>query len=311
MSSPPGDPVVLRRDVLASGGSDKELYASVRRGDLVRIRQGAYCPAPIWESASAEEQHLLRVRAVLRQYAPDVAVSHLSAAVAIGAPLLQALPTQVHLTHLDATGDRHQAAVTHHRGACTVEDLGCWEDHWITSPTRTTLDCARLLDRDAAVCLLDWMLQQGHTTKTLLRYRLSHMRTWPKTLAIRRYIDVADPASESVGETLARLLFLDHGLPLPRTQLEVYDQTGRLIGRLDFAWPELATVVEFDGREKYTRYLREGESATDAVLREKAREDAIREVTGWTVVRITWADVVHRPAQTVDRIRRAMASRAA
>ena len=42
------------------------------------------------------------------------------------------------------------------------------------------------------------------------------------------------------------------------------------------------------------------------VLREKTREDRIRELTGWTVVRITWADLV-RPDLLVVRLRRFMA----
>ena len=49
--------------------------------------------------------------------------------------------------------------------------------------------------------------------------------------------------------------------------------------------------VEFDGREKYTRYLRDGETVTDAVLREKRREERVRELTGWICVRIAWAEL--------------------
>jgi very-short-patch-repair endonuclease len=75
--------------------------------------------------------------------------------------------------------------------------------------------------------------------------------------------------------------------------------------RLDFAWPELKVWVEVDGRAKYGRWLRPGESPTDAVLREKLREDAIREATGWICIRVTWADLAD-PVRLERRLRRAL-----
>jgi very-short-patch-repair endonuclease len=79
------------------------------------------------------------------------------------------------------------------------------------------------------------------------------------------------------------------------------DAFGRLVARLDFAWPELKVWLEFDGREKYVKFLNEGESVVDVVLREKKRESDIAELTGWRCIRITWADL-ERPTATVARI---------
>ena len=92
-------------------------------------------------------------------------------------------------------------------------------------------------------------------------------------------------------------------------QLEVL-LDGRVIARVDFAWPAEGVVLEFDGKEKYLKYLRPGESVTDAVLREKRREDLIREVTGWTVIRVVWADLAD-PRRLIARIERAMRRTAA
>jgi hypothetical protein len=39
------------------------------------------------------------------------------------------------------------------------------------------------------------------------------------------------------------------------------------------------------------------------VFREKVREDWLREVTGWRLVRLTWADL-YQPQATASRIRR-------
>lgn len=84
-------------------------------------------------------------------------------------------------------------------------------------------------------------------------------------------------------------------------QYEVWE-AGWLIGRVDFAWPSHGVFLEFDGKEKYTKYLRQGESVVDAVLREKRREAEICRATGWRCVRIVWADL-YRQRQTVAHIR--------
>ncbi|UMG91172.1 hypothetical protein [Nocardioides sp. TF02-7] len=68
--------------------------------------------------------------------------------------------------------------------------------------------------------------------------------------------------------------------------------------------------LEFDGREKYLKHRRPGESIEDAVLREKRREDLICQLTGWRCIRITWADL-ERPGVVAQRIRNLMLARRA
>ncbi|WHU45688.1 hypothetical protein QNM97_16890 [Gordonia sp. L191] len=57
----------------------------------------------------------------------------------------------------------------------------------------------------------------------------------------------------------------------------------------DFDW-EWMVVGEYDGLIKYGRLCMPGESIADAVIREKLREDEIRD-TGPRVVRCTWNDL--------------------
>lgn len=77
------------------------------------------------------------------------------------------------------------------------------------------------------------------------------------------------------------------------------------MSRVDFGWERQRTLGEFDGKVKYGRLLRLGETAGDAVYREKAREDMLRDF-GWEVVRWTWDDL-SRPAVLADRLARAFA----
>jgi hypothetical protein len=62
----------------------------------------------------------------------------------------------------------------------------------------------------------------------------------------------------------------------------------RFIGRVDFGWPELGTVGEFDGLVKYGRVP--GSDPADVLVEEKRREDALR-AEGLAVVRWTWIDL--------------------
>jgi hypothetical protein len=86
-------------------------------------------------------------------------------------------------------------------------------------------------------------------------------------------------------------------------QVKVRNENGLLVARCDFGWEDAGTVGEFDGRSKYGRHLRPGESAADAVYREKRREDRIRGCRK-EVVRWAWPDCESfRPI--ADQLRRA------
>lgn len=94
--------------------------------------------------------------------------------------------------------------------------------------------------------------------------------------------------------------------PVPVLQLPIHDARGRLLGISDFAWPEFHHLAEFDGKVKYEQYLRPGERASDAVFREKQREDVIRS-QGWGMTRITWSDIMgERGKATMQRLRQDM-----
>ncbi len=96
------------------------------------------------------------------------------------------------------------------------------------------------------------------------------------------------------------------GLPAPELQVEVSDADGGPLGRTDFGWHRGRLLGEFDGRVKYGRLLKPGETPGDAVFDEKVREDALRD-SGSRVVRWIWAELAE-PAIVVERIRRAIAS---
>jgi hypothetical protein len=153
-----------------------------------------------------------------------------------------------------------------------------------------------------AVVVADTALARGLVDRTELDGALQRAMRWPGSPAARRAIGFADGRSESVGESRSRVALYRAGLPDPAPQWEVRAADGRLVGRVDFGWPDLATVGEFDGRIKYGRLLRPGQQPGDAVYAEKLREDELRSLA-LGVVRWTWGDL-DRFGPVADRLRR-------
>jgi hypothetical protein len=81
---------------------------------------------------------------------------------------------------------------------------------------------------------------------------------------------------------------------------------GGRVFEVDFGWPELQTVGEFDGLAKYRRLLKPGQDPAEVVVAEKLREDEIRDL-GLRVVRWVWAEIDDF-APVAGRIRRAFAA---
>ncbi len=298
-------PVILRREALAAGLSDRDLSRLVQRGELHRLRQGAYVAGARWRGEDLCGRHRLLARAVVTQAKSPVVVSHGSAMALHGGPLFGMPLDRVEVTRLDGRAGRREAGVRQHRGELLVGDVSTWEGLPVTSATKTAIDVTTVASVEAALVVVNALLNDQRTTMAELHHRYSSMERDPYTQRTDLVLRLADPRIESVGESRFFYLAWRQGLPAPLPQFEVTD-AGRVVARLDFAWPAEGVWLEFDGREKYIKHLRESETVTDAVLREKRREDRIRELTGWRCIRITWADLAE-PERLAARIRALLA----
>ena len=93
------------------------------------------------------------------------------------------------------------------------------------------------------------------------------------------------PQTDSLLETLAIQLIRREGLPEPVRQYRVYDPvTGRVVARLDLAWPELGIFVELDGQQH-----------KDQPVYDARRQTLVTTIKRWQCGRLTWEDVVVRP----------------
>ena len=296
----------LRRDFLEAGGTPQALARLVRDQSVHRVRHGAYTSAEQWAASDAIGQHVLTARACLRTARCASALSHVSALAMYGAPLWNLPLDTVHLTRHDGHPGRREAGLAQHGSRLLPEEVFEIDTTPVTSPTRTAIDLASTVDLEHALVALDWFLHERLTTKAQLLECADRMIFCPGSLGTELAVTLADPLVESVGESRCRWLFWQHSVPMPLCQVEVHDATGRLVGRVDFAWPELGVFLEFDGTGKYVKNLRPGQTTVDVVLAEKAREERICETTGWRCIRLTWADL-STPGPTAAYVREVLA----
>ncbi len=129
---------------------------------------------------------------------------------------------------------------------------------------------------------------------------------FPGSRRARLALRLADHRAESPGESVTRVQFHRYGIPIPELQYRVVNDRGELVGESDFYWDDARHLGEFDGKVKYLKFLRPGESPSDCVFREKRREDSMRSgMRGMS--RFVWADVMpQRSRRTMQELARSL-----
>ncbi|WP_369070283.1 DUF559 domain-containing protein [Kineococcus terrestris] len=231
----------------------RELAAAVRRGEVLRPAPGLYalpgCPADVLAATAVG----------------GVRSCH-TAATALGLDLVDPLGAP-HVTARPGTRAVRAGAVVHRRDVADLD--GC------TDVLTTCLDCLRCLPRRTALVPVDSALRRGLLDVDDLLAAASRLnRRDPR----RGLLRMADPASGSALETVARVDLLDEGYAV-RTQ-RVLEPAGRVDLVVD-GW----LVVEVDG---FAFHSSAGQR------REDLRRDAELTRLGHVVLRFDWRQVVHQ-----------------
>jgi hypothetical protein len=297
------DDIVLTSTLRTQGYDARDVRRLRQRGDLVQLRRGAYAREQARER-SVDQAHRDLIRATIPQLRDDAVVSHASAAVLHGLPVCSKAIDRVHVTRNGSGGGKRRSLVHVHASPLGGGDVTSIGGIPVTSLARTVLDLCRTLPFEQAVAAGDHALRLG-LLATALEEAMTLLEGWPGTRQARRAIAFLDGRSESAGESVSRVRIHEAGLPAPVPQREIYGPDGRLVARVDFCWEEQRTVGEFDGKIKYGRLLKPGQSIEDVLFDEKRREDALRDL-GWQIVRWLWADL-YRQGVIRDRILRAFA----
>ena len=302
---PRNAPVYLRKTLLANGHDDRSIRRLLAAGVLVRVRHGAYADRQTYERLDPAGRHGLMARAVHQQARTAVVLSHVSGLPEYDVPTWGFDLADVHVTRTDGKAGRHEAGVHQHCGRLLEGDVVERHGLLVMAPPRLALEATTVASAEAGLVVVNHFLHCGMTTKQELLERYAVMESWPHTLRTGLVLHRADGRIESVGESRTLHLILEAGLPRPEIQYVVRDRSGRVVARVDFAWPELGVFLEFDGRVKYEKLLRAGQRASDVVLAEKRREQLVCELTGWRCIRFDWADL-DRPARSAARLRSAL-----
>jgi hypothetical protein len=118
----------------------------------------------------------------------------------------------------------------------------------VTTPLRTACDLGRLLHRDQAIAALDSLAALGRFSLDELLAAVERYKGYRGVIQLRWLVLIVDPRSQSPGESILRLRWLDAGLPRPECQVEVPTPWGRPYV-IDIGLPDLRFGGEYDGDE--------------------------------------------------------------
>jgi len=188
----------------------------------------------------------------------------------------------------------HAAGISIRRAELRAHEVATRHGLRVTSAVRTPADLARLSSLTDAVVALDAALHQRLVKLDHLKAWLESHQRFPGTARLRRAIELAEPAAESVMETRLRLLLVLARLPRPQAQVPLYDDGGRLMARPDLYYPQSRLIIEYDGsthRESLTADNRRQNRLINARYR---------------LLRFSAADVLAAPDSVVLVVRQAL-----
>lgn len=296
--------LAARTDLEDAGLGSQAIHDALRAGHLVRVRRRVYAPGPLPTRArhlvsggSPDPGYLAHVRAVLMSLGETAMAGGRTAAVLWGFDML------IEPKHLEVVTPESRRSsrsgvsgvlVIRRRGATAlhVEVLGL-EPVRMLSAVATVIDCALSRPLLEAVVIADSALRTHRIDVAELRCEIARYAHHPRGPRLRRVLDLVDPASGSVLESVLRVLLLQHGL-VPESQVVLTDAAGRFIGRVDFLLRAQRLVIECDGRRWH--------DPEDARARDRVRDNEL-ERAAWRLVRVTWAEIVHHPERVMALVR--------
>lgn len=292
--------VITTRQLRTCGWADHDLRRAVRRGTWSTPARGVASPVVVSDSRDAflrkRRQHAL-ASAGAALVRPGQVVSGRSAAILHGLPTLE-IPAVPELTIAPPTTMGRRASAHLFSATLAKEDITTWYGAAVTEAARTAADAARH-DRRDGLMAADAALRAKLVTVSDLTRTISAAQGWPGVRQAREVLSLASRRAESALESVVRLALHDSGFPRPELQVRVYDPRRDVTYRVDLLLREKRLIIEADGRSKYS---------DDELWRERRRQGRLRALTGCSVERVLWADVLHHWPDTEERLWFACAS---
>lgn len=267
----------------------------MKRGEVIRPARSVYARVSYWSGLSERDKGLHVLRA-LQELHPDWVFCFASAALAYDLPIDFRKMREVHV----ATSARRRARAT--KGAVfhiipdserTSTVLGIR----VVSFERTLLDCMRTSGFERALALADAALRSKLSSRSRL---LSYFRRAGRGLSgssrAMKVMLLADPRSESAGESIARATMIEQGFALPDLQVSFRRPMDEdRFYRVDFLWLRedgSRVIGEFDGRMKYEDAEMRGGRSALRVLEDERRRESHLSAYGMPIVRFSYRDVM-------------------
>lgn len=168
----------------------------------------------------------------------------------------------------------------------------------VTTVVRTILDCARDLEVPEALAMADAAVRTRAAELHELDDAAAKLRG-PRSARARSVIGWVDPRAVSALESITRGVLLDGGITGFVPQFPVKISTGKVL-HADLGHEEARVLVEADSMLAHTG-------------RGRVEMDALRSTefaaAGYTVLRFTWKNVIHRRPWVVEMVRSALERR--
>jgi len=301
-----GQGLMSVQQLRAAGIGSCDLTRAVRRGEVVRVRRGVYAltalppwPRHVVTDTGPQPEHVVHVRAVLLSLGSAATATGRTAAALRGWGLLVEPSRTVEVALPHAHGHTAAPRVQVRRRRRVARErwrvLAGTDALWLTTAEQTVVDLALALPLLEAVVACDSALRAGHVTLTALRAHVGRLQGRRDAARLRQVLDLADPESGSVLESVLRVRMVQDGIDGFLTQVDLRDADGNHVLRADFCFPGARLVVEVDG----ARWHPDGH-------RDRRRDNELA-CLGWRVLRFTWSDVVHDTAAVLRQVRAAAA----
>ena len=208
----------------------------------------------------------------------------------------------MHITSVHPQAQPRRVGVVGHRVA--ADRVGTRQRWGVpsSSPAALWVECGDLLGLDELVVLGDAIVTSRACATALedLAAALAGVGNRRGVRKLRVALELVRVGAGSPQETRARLAILRAGLPEPELQVDVLDEAGRFVGRVDLAYPEHRIVIEYEGDHHRTDAEQWGRD-----LRRYREMDRL----GWAVVRWTKSDLNHPAFGAVGQLRSLLARR--
>jgi hypothetical protein len=243
---------------------------------------------------------------------PEAAISHRAAAALWKLEGVE--PGIVEFTTTSPRSDVPKGLILHRTTELARSDCGLRGPLRVTGIVRALVDLGAVVDAPIVEAAMECGLRRDPELLGRLAARLDALGVPPRRPSrrqmkggrrgsgvLREILAVRHPdaaPTESMFETLVERVLRKAGIELPVRQYEVWVD-GVLVARIDFAWVARRVGLEpvgywcHSGRKRFQRGI---DRANDLSL------------TRWTIIYVTWEDLILRPDEFVARLQKALAA---